>query len=453
MAENENTANHPVVESHPKENAFTTRLRTGVQYLLTACDLTTTSIKQLRLGLEHHLGYKAGGIEDNQILKDLVDRIIQEEVQAVTDVDALPMPYGGTEYQGAIDHASFQRGASVKLVVKKKVAYDSDKGTGEWAGLLTLDKDTSSSKIELTRIPKTQGVWKMRISSEKICMDGTVVKGKLGNHAGSVAGPVRYEGADGRFSLYPLDPRPPDAQDPDKPQKPEKDPNAPKKPVGGAFGIFKTERQSDIKEQIMKETGKKVSFCQVSKVVGEQWKALSEMERGDYQRKYEDAMKKYEADVKAYEKKKIADAKKAAAQKAREEKKAAQKEEMNAKRAALGLPPLKERVVKKAKTNESTENMEGAGVIANDEMAPQEKTPSPKTSPKKRKLTEEEIAQLKKEAQQKKREIAHMIARKKFGEYLDPEIIGPEVESPTKPKQARKEKDTVVNQEEYEDID
>jgi hypothetical protein len=69
----------------------------------------------------------------------------------------------------------------------------------------------------------------------------------------------------------------------------------PKKPSGGAFGQFLSEKRAGFIKQC---AGKPIT--EVTKVAGAAWKALSEAERGPYQKKYEAAKAKYETDFAAF---------------------------------------------------------------------------------------------------------------------------------------------------------
>eukprot|EP00746_Dinoflagellata_sp_MGD_P005981 gnl/MRDRNA2_/MRDRNA2_111601_c0_seq1.p1 gnl/MRDRNA2_/MRDRNA2_111601_c0~~gnl/MRDRNA2_/MRDRNA2_111601_c0_seq1.p1 ORF type:complete len:290 (-),score=69.25 gnl/MRDRNA2_/MRDRNA2_111601_c0_seq1:18-887(-) len=183
------------------EKPFQTRVRKGVQDLLKACDLAATSFKQIRLALEHYLDLKQGYRKDlvEQIIKEeLVARFDLLEVQAATDIEGLPVPFGDTEYRGILEHLNVQNAATVWLVVQQRLEFDGDTGKGRWLGSLTLEKSTSNCKIEIRRIST---VWKLSISCDTCYMDGTVIKSN-----GQVAGSVTYNGVEGgKFSLYPVD--------------------------------------------------------------------------------------------------------------------------------------------------------------------------------------------------------------------------------------------------------
>ena len=69
----------------------------------------------------------------------------------------------------------------------------------------------------------------------------------------------------------------------------------PKKPVGGAFGIFASEKRPEFTKACV---GQKASA--VSKMAGEEWKKVSEAEKSAYQKKYEMAKAQFEKDMAAF---------------------------------------------------------------------------------------------------------------------------------------------------------
>jgi len=66
----------------------------------------------------------------------------------------------------------------------------------------------------------------------------------------------------------------------------------PKQPVGGAFGIFMSEKRPEYLQAL---PGKRAS--EVSKMGGEAWKKLSDEEKASYQKKYEEKKAKYDKDM------------------------------------------------------------------------------------------------------------------------------------------------------------
>eukprot|EP00931_Biecheleriopsis_adriatica_P008539 TRINITY_DN1096_c0_g1_i1.p1 TRINITY_DN1096_c0_g1~~TRINITY_DN1096_c0_g1_i1.p1 ORF type:complete len:227 (-),score=98.18 TRINITY_DN1096_c0_g1_i1:145-765(-) len=69
----------------------------------------------------------------------------------------------------------------------------------------------------------------------------------------------------------------------------------PKKPVGGAFGIFMSEKRPEFLKQLQ---GQKASA--VSTMASEAWKKVSQKDKDVYQKKYEDAKAKFDKDMEAF---------------------------------------------------------------------------------------------------------------------------------------------------------
>jgi hypothetical protein len=69
----------------------------------------------------------------------------------------------------------------------------------------------------------------------------------------------------------------------------------PKKPVGGAYGIFLTEKRAELAKKCV---GQPVSA--VTKLAGEAWKKLSDSEKKPYEDKYGTAKSKFETDMAAF---------------------------------------------------------------------------------------------------------------------------------------------------------
>jgi hypothetical protein len=69
----------------------------------------------------------------------------------------------------------------------------------------------------------------------------------------------------------------------------------PKKPVGGAYGIFLSEKRP---EYVKKTAGQAASV--VSKMAGEAWKKLSDAQKAPYQKKYEETKKQFDKDMAAF---------------------------------------------------------------------------------------------------------------------------------------------------------
>jgi hypothetical protein len=69
----------------------------------------------------------------------------------------------------------------------------------------------------------------------------------------------------------------------------------PKKPVGGAFGVFASEKRPDFTKAC---AGQKASA--VAKMAGEEWKKISEADKSAYQKKYEMAKTQFEKDMAAF---------------------------------------------------------------------------------------------------------------------------------------------------------
>lgn len=69
----------------------------------------------------------------------------------------------------------------------------------------------------------------------------------------------------------------------------------PKKPVGGAFGVFVSDKRPEFLKAC---AGQKASA--VSKMAGEEWKKVGEAERAAYQKRYEAAKAQFEKDKAAF---------------------------------------------------------------------------------------------------------------------------------------------------------
>jgi len=69
----------------------------------------------------------------------------------------------------------------------------------------------------------------------------------------------------------------------------------PKKPVGGAYGSFLAEKRPEYTAACQ---GQQASA--ISKMAGEAWQKLSEVEKAPYQQKYEAAKAKYDEDLKIF---------------------------------------------------------------------------------------------------------------------------------------------------------
>jgi len=69
----------------------------------------------------------------------------------------------------------------------------------------------------------------------------------------------------------------------------------PKRPAGGAYGIFVSEKRSEFAQKCV---GQPVTA--VSKLAGEAWKNLSDMQKKPYEEKYAAAKVKFEADMAAF---------------------------------------------------------------------------------------------------------------------------------------------------------
>lgn len=77
-----------------------------------------------------------------------------------------------------------------------------------------------------------------------------------------------------------------------KPIKKKKDPNAPKKPLS-AFVLFSADRRVEIKKE-----NPEITFVEMSKKLGEDWKAISSKEKEKYIKKAEEAKEKYKEEMK-----------------------------------------------------------------------------------------------------------------------------------------------------------
>lgn len=80
-------------------------------------------------------------------------------------------------------------------------------------------------------------------------------------------------------------------------KKPKKDPNAPKKPMSG-FMIFAAERRP-----LVKQANPGMSFGDIAKVVGREWKELSDVEKEPFAAKSEAAKARYKLEKEAYDRK------------------------------------------------------------------------------------------------------------------------------------------------------
>jgi len=69
----------------------------------------------------------------------------------------------------------------------------------------------------------------------------------------------------------------------------------PKRPVGGAYGIFLTEKRAEFMKAC---AGKQASA--VSKMAGDAWKKISDKEKAPYQKKYEETKAKFDKDMAAF---------------------------------------------------------------------------------------------------------------------------------------------------------
>jgi len=69
----------------------------------------------------------------------------------------------------------------------------------------------------------------------------------------------------------------------------------PKKPVGGAYGIFLTEKRPEFAKSCV---GKQASA--VSKMAGDAWKKISDAQKAPYQKKYEESKAKFDKDMAAF---------------------------------------------------------------------------------------------------------------------------------------------------------
>jgi len=69
----------------------------------------------------------------------------------------------------------------------------------------------------------------------------------------------------------------------------------PKKPVGGAYGVFLAEKRPELAKQCQ---GQPVSA--ITKLAGESWKQLSDVQKKPYEDKYVDAKAKYETEMAAF---------------------------------------------------------------------------------------------------------------------------------------------------------
>ena len=70
----------------------------------------------------------------------------------------------------------------------------------------------------------------------------------------------------------------------------------PKKPTGGAYGSWLAEHRAELQ----KEVGPGKPACEVAKLAGVRFKALSEDTKAIYQKKFEEAKAKYDADMAAF---------------------------------------------------------------------------------------------------------------------------------------------------------
>ncbi|KNC99879.1 uncharacterized protein SPPG_05251 [Spizellomyces punctatus DAOM BR117] len=75
----------------------------------------------------------------------------------------------------------------------------------------------------------------------------------------------------------------------------KKDPNAPKKPLS-AFFFFSQENRARIKEENPDAT-----FGQIGKLLGQEWKEISQSDKQLYEKKAENDKIRYEKDLRAYQ--------------------------------------------------------------------------------------------------------------------------------------------------------
>merc|ERR1712113_625232 len=80
--------------------------------------------------------------------------------------------------------------------------------------------------------------------------------------------------------------------------KKKKDPNAPKRPAGGAYGGWLAENRAKIVSSLPQ--GHKIT--DVTKAVGEQWRALSDAAKKPYEAKYAKKQEEYEKAMVEYKK-------------------------------------------------------------------------------------------------------------------------------------------------------
>ncbi|ANB14612.1 Nhp6bp [Sugiyamaella lignohabitans] len=78
-------------------------------------------------------------------------------------------------------------------------------------------------------------------------------------------------------------------------RKKKKDPNAPKRALS-AYMYFANENRDNIKNE-----NPDISFGQIGKVLGEQWKALTDAEKVPYEAKATQDKKRYEEEKAAYQ--------------------------------------------------------------------------------------------------------------------------------------------------------
>ncbi|KAJ3412811.1 Non-histone chromosomal protein 6 [Chytridiales sp. JEL 0842] len=79
-----------------------------------------------------------------------------------------------------------------------------------------------------------------------------------------------------------------------KADKKVKDPNAPKKPLTPYFQFLNSNRQR------IKDANPGASFGELNKILGAEWKALSDAEKAPYVKATEKDKLRYEKEVKAY---------------------------------------------------------------------------------------------------------------------------------------------------------
>merc|ERR1712066_983398 len=77
--------------------------------------------------------------------------------------------------------------------------------------------------------------------------------------------------------------------------KKKKDPNAPKKPAGGAYGVFLAEKRPEF---MKKCPGQPISA--VAKIAGQEWKKLSDAQKGPYEEKYQKKLEEYKKAIAEY---------------------------------------------------------------------------------------------------------------------------------------------------------